>query len=844
MGEIGRLPYEGDTMMTEEGAVTGRNRMAHIVACILLGGFVALLPPPCQAQTTPIVVFDEDDAVGSGYYDASWGTRQGSSLLTLAGPGSDKLPILTGRASSGTQCGLLQWTSGAGALWGLYVSSPAWQVRDASGYDSLTLMVNGPALIDTAALPWIGLESSTNQKTALVNLATYLPNGVDADTTTWQHVSVPLTAFQPYGSFLLSQFKDFFFAQRAADNVQHTVWFDNARLLGEQSAVTTALVRGLVVRSGDRSVLLHWDPDSTLLPDGYHVYRATQAAGPFTRLTSTPALLTGWSDIGVSNGQAYWYCVTAIGGGAVEGPPSDTISAVPQLFASDSVFLDYVQRAAVDYFWYEANPVNGLIRDRSQGSSPASIAAVGFGLSAIHTGVERGWISRAAARDRVLATLRTFWEGPQGTATSGTIGYRGFFYHFLDMTTATRMVSWDTELSSIDTGLLLAGILDARQFFSGADATETRIRELADSIYARVEWDWMLNGGASLSHGWNPASGFLSYRWTGYNEAMILYILALGAPAHAIPGSAWNAWTSGYSWFSNQYGYSFLGFPPLFGHQYSHCWVDFRGIADAYMLGKGITYAENTRRATLAQQAYCIANPGGFTGYSALVWGLTACDGPTGTGYLGYSARGAPGTGTTDDGTIAPTAPAGSMPFTPEISLPTLRNFYDQYRASIWKPYGFTDAFNLKAAWWDTDVIGIDEGPIALMIENYRSGSLWGRMMAAPEIQQGLSAAGFTPVVSVSDAQAGLPREWALEQNFPNPFNPSSIVRYQVPESRPVRLTVYDMLGREVALLVNEVKAPGSYEVRFDATGLASGVYLCKLTAGNFSRTRKMMLIR
>jgi hypothetical protein len=807
----------------------------------------------CVAQTPPIVVFDEDDAAGSGYYDASWGTHQGSSLLTLAGSGNDKLPIISGRASSGTQCGLLQWTSGTGALWGLYVASPAWQVRDAAGYDSLTLMLNGPALIDTAALPWIALESSTSQKTSVVNLATYLPQGLDADTATWQRTSIPLTAFEPYGSFLLAQFKDFWFSQRAADNVQHTIWFDEARLIGEQSTVVTFFVRGLVGRSGDQSVLLHWDPDSVQMPDGYHVYRATQTAGPFTRLTTTAALLTGWSDVSVSNGQEYRYYVRAVGGGAVEGPPSDTIAVTPNVFADDSEFLEYVQRAAVDYFWYEANPVNGLIRDRSQRGSPASIAAVGFGLSAIHVGAERGWIPRAAARDRVLTTLRTFWEGPQGTAASGVIGYRGFFYHFLSMTTATRMVSWNPELSSIDTGLLLAGILDARQFFDEADLIETRIRALADSIYARIEWDWMCNDGASLTHGWQPASGFLPYRWTGYCEAMILYILAMGAPAHAIPGSAWTAWTSGYNWFSNQYGYSFLGFPPLFGHQYSHCWIDFRGIADAYMVARGSTYAENTRRATLAQQAYCIANPGGFTGYSALVWGLTACDGPTATGYLGYSARGAPGPGTTDDGTIAPTAAGGSIPFTPEISLPTLRNMYEQYKTTLWTPYGFADAFNLKANWWDRDVIGIDQGTIALMIDNYRTGGhLWARFKAAPELQRGLSAAGFTSVVPVPAEETNVPQHWALEQNFPNPFNPETRIRYQVPATggagRPasdvLTLAVYDLLGRQVAVLVNEPKAPGSYEVRYDAAGLASGMYLYTLRSGSFTQTRTMMVLK
>ena len=800
----------------------------------------------------PIVVFDEDDAAGSGYYDASWGTRQGSSLLTLAGSAGDKLPIVNGRASSGTQCGLLQWTSAPGALWGLYVSSPGWLARDASEYDSLTLMVNGPAAIDTAALPWIAMESTTNQKSSLVSVAAYLSAGLDADTGSWQRVSIPLTAFEPYGSFLLAQFKDFWFSQRPADNVQHTIWFDDVRLVGKQSTVVAVAVNGLIGYGGDRSVLLHWDPDSAQVPDGYHVYRATEISATFTRLTTTAAVLTGWSDVTVSNGQPYWYYVRAVGGGAVEGPPSDTIAITPQSFTAENDFLEYMQRAAVDYFWYEANPVNGLIRDRSQRGSPASIAATGFGLSAIAVGVDHGWITRAAARDRVLATLNTFWNGPQGTAVSGMIGYRGFFYHFLDMTTATRMVSWDTELSSIDTGLLLAGILDVKQFFTGPDATETRIRELADSIYVRIEWDWMCNGGASLTHGWKPPGGFLPYRWTGYCEAMILYILAMGAPAHAIPGSAWTAWTSGYNWLSNQYGYSFLGFPPLFGHQYSHCWIDFRNIADSYIVAKGITYAENTRRATLAQQAYCIANPGGFTGYGALLWGLTACDGPTGTGYLGYSARGAPGPGTTDDGTIAPTAAGGSLPFTPEISIPTLRNMYDQYRTTLWTPYGFADAFNLKANWWDPDVIGIDQGPIALMTENYRTGSLWSRSMTNANIRAGLIAAGFQGVEAVPVVDQNIPAQWSLDQNYPNPFNPSTFIRYQVPAESGnggtaagvLTLAVYDLLGREVSVLVNERQAPGTYEVRFDAPGLASGMYLCTLKSGGFSQTRAMMLLK
>jgi hypothetical protein len=220
-------------------------------------------------------------------------------------------------------------------------------------------------------------------------------------------------------------------------------------------------------------------------------------------------------------------------------------------------------------------------------------------------------------------------------------------------------------------------------------------------VFNRVEWAWMTNGGSSLTMGWYPeanvnhGSGFISARWIGYNEGMILNLLGLGAANSQIPAAVWNSWVSGYTQ-QTYAGYTFVGFPPLFGHQYSQCWVDFRDIADAYMRGMGITYAENTRRATLAQRQYCIANPGHFAGYGQNVWGLTACDGPP---PAGYTARGAP-PGQNDDGTIAPTAAAGSLPFASEVSLPALRYMYDQYRPGIWSGYGFRDAFNLQASWW------------------------------------------------------------------------------------------------------------------------------------------------
>ncbi|MGH7452947.1 MAG: glucoamylase family protein, partial [bacterium] len=467
---------------------------------------------------------------------------------------------------------------------------------------------------------------------------------------------------------------------------------------------------------------------------------------------------------------------------------------------------------------------------------------VGFGLSSICVAIDRGWITREAGRGRVLTTLKTFWEKPQGREVQGRIGYKGFFYHFLDMTTATR--TWDSELSSIDTALLLAGILDAKQYFSNSEPTENQVRALADSIYYRVDWNWMRNFQPNVTLGWFPETGFINAWWRGYNEAMIMNILGLGSPTHPLPTSIWNAWTIGYEW-QTHYGYSYVNFPPLFGHQYSHCWIDFRNIQDAYMRARGIDYFENSRRATLAARAYCIANPKGWKGYSGNVWGITACDGPT-----GYNARGAP-PAQNDDGTIAPTAAGGSMPFTPAESLAALRHIYDTYYNQIWMKYGFRDAFNLTVNWWDTDVIGIDEGPIVLMIENYRTGSIWKRFMQNPDIQRGLQAAGFASVTRVEENPPAAPRAFTLFQNYPNPFsangtfgNPTTTIRFSLPQREQVTLKVFDVNGREVATLVNEETNVGEHAVKLNANNLPSGIYFIRLTAGEFTQFRKAVVMR
>lgn len=368
-------------------------------------------------------------------------------------------------------------------------------------------------------------------------------------------------------------------------------------------------------------------------------------------------------------------------------------------------------------------------------------------------------MTRAEAVERVLTALRFLWNAEQSCARTAT-GFRGFFYHFLDFHTGRR--ARRSELSTIDSGLLFAGALVAAGYFDRANAQEHEIRQLADALYRRAEWEWALAPDGALRHGWRPGSGFLPYDWRGYNEALFLYILALGSPTHPIPPESYARWSSTYKW-KRIYGFDFLYAGPLFIHQTSHIWIDFHGIQDAFMRSKGIDYLENSRRAIRIQQEYAQRNPRSFTGYSKLSWGITASDGPgpaklkTEGGeraFHAYRARGVPYGA--DDGTLAPWAVAASLPFAPEIVLSTLRSIDEAYPETMGK-FGYTCSFNpsfpsphletrklAKHGWTSRGHYAIDQGPVVLMIENYRSELIWQSMRHSPYLVAGLTRAGFT----------------------------------------------------------------------------------------------------
>jgi hypothetical protein len=431
-------------------------------------------------------------------------------------------------------------------------------------------------------------------------------------------------------------------------------------------------------------------------------------------------------------------------------------------------FVNNLQRRTFRFFWDTADKKTGLIPDRYPSPSFASTAAVGFGLTAYVVGAERGYISRAQARARTLRTLRFIAGLPQGPEETGTAGHNGFYYHFLQMHNGERFGT--SELSTVDTALMLGGVLLSQTYFDRDTRAEREIRELAEQIYARVDWTWAQNRPPIISHGWRPETGFLRFDWRGYNEAMLVYILALGSPTRPVEPEAWHEWTATYDdYWGNFSGQELLSFGPMFGHQYSHVWIDFRGIQDQYMRDKGMDYFENSRRAAYAQREYAIQNPMRWHGYDSEIWGLTASDGPADTvqifrneerGFFTYAARATSATHLLDDGTIAPTAAVGSIAFAPEIVIPTIRAFRARFGEHLYQKYGFLDSVNPSftftdvplrhgkviegIGWVADDYLGIDQGPIVAMIENYRSGLIWSIMKRNPHIRRGLERAGFT----------------------------------------------------------------------------------------------------
>jgi hypothetical protein len=418
---------------------------------------------------------------------------------------------------------------------------------------------------------------------------------------------------------------------------------------------------------------------------------------------------------------------------------------------SDEALLDRLQCGAFGYFVQNMNPRNGLVADTSRDNSPVSIAVVGFALSSYPVAVERGWMERADAVQCSLAALRFFRDSDQSDSPTAT-GYKGFYYHFLDIHTGARV--WQSELSMIDTALLMAGVLTASMYFTADTPDEAELRELADFLYRRIDWRWAQDDGDTIKQGWKPESGFLHYGWEGYSEAIVLYVLALGSPTHPIVGDCYTAWTATYQW-ENLYDHDYLYAGPLFVHQFSHAWIDLRGVRDSFMREKDFDYFENSCNAVSIQRRYTQLNPHEFVGYDENCWGLSAGDGPTDEKsdvfneerrLFGYAARGVPYG--PDDGTLSPSAVLASLPFAPERVLEAMRNMLTRYPQMLTddrlsSSFNPTVGARVEQPWVSAGHYGLDQGIVLMMIENHRSQFIWQLTSACRYISDGLRSAGF-----------------------------------------------------------------------------------------------------
>jgi hypothetical protein len=413
-------------------------------------------------------------------------------------------------------------------------------------------------------------------------------------------------------------------------------------------------------------------------------------------------------------------------GFAARGEPSSCSAGLPpatHLSDEDDHFLEDLEKANFLYFWEQTSPQTGLVKDRCKVNEPdhtmvASIAATGFGLSALCIGHKRGYVGFDEARDRALLTLRFLWKKLPT--------HRGFFFHFANVDTGERM--WESEVSSVDTAILLCGVLTCRKYFEA----HSEISRLGYDIFNRVDWTWLSEDTSLLPNGWAPELGFLPYRWQSYSELMMIYLLGMGSSTYPLRPEAWTAWKR--TTFEYD-GLRYIGsFAPLFVHQYSQAWFDFRGKRDRYA-----DYFQNSVLATEVHRRFCLELAKQFPDYSEDLWGITASD-----SQKGYVVWGGPPTTGPIDGTVVPSAAAGSLPFAPQPAMRVLRTMKDRY-PKTWNRYGFVNAFNPLKNWYDPDVIGIDTGITMLMAENARTGFVWDTFMKNPEAQHGMQKAGFKP---------------------------------------------------------------------------------------------------
>lgn len=773
------------------------------------------------------------DSPDNTFYDPSWGFVNVPSYLELKGTSNNKFPVDANIKFSGKNSLMLHWNSKVGGDWGIATSN-YWFPYDVNKVDSIVFMIYSEQSFPKLYFPVMFIEDIYNNKTAKKIISNYIS---DLQPNTWTRFSIPLDIFKGSPSVDYTQIKTIFWGQNIADATEHKIWIDDVKMITAHptDTIPPSTPSNVSILGYEKHIEIFWTPNTESDVIGYKIYR--KVGSDFQLLTKTSMTDNFYLDFFDSNNVTYSYKVSAIDfSGNESGLSNEVSSSTHQMTVEE--FLTMVQRSTFRYFWDYAHPISGLARERL-GQDPIAIGGSGFGVMSIIVAVERGFVTRSEAANRILKILNFLYTKAET--------FHGAFPHWLNGETGKVIPfsQYDNGGDLVETAYMVQGLLTARQYFNQSNPLETQIRDLITKIWNRVEWAWYRKDTTSnfLYWHWSPTFGWkMNMPIQGYNETMIAYLLAIASPTFNIPAKLYkDGWASSSSyvnggWF---YGYKLwvgwnFGGPLFFAH-YSFLGFDPRNKKDNYA-----NYFLNNRNHTLINRAYCIDNPKNFIGYNENTWGLTASDDPW--GYLAHE----PGFGNNrDNGTISPTAAISSIPYTPKESIEALKNFYRNYGSKLYGFYGFKDAFNPTQNWFANSYLAIDQGPIIVMIENYRSGLLWKNFMANPEIQPMLNAIGFVPdsTTDVKDEIQAV-SDFKLIGNYPNPFNSTTQISYSIPKSELVSLKVYDVLGKEVAQLVNQFQNSGNYQVTFNANQLPSGVYFYKLKAGDFVSVKKMLLVR
>lgn len=771
-------------------------------------------------------------------YDPSWGYVNAPSVLERVG---EKFPVETETVFYGSNSLRLHWTSNSGGDWGMAVAAVGWTAHDVTQRDTLAFWVYTDTVITNDKLPVVYLEDTGNHKTGHVSLSAY---SEDLPDSVWTRVKVPLRVFDPIAQQAnLTAIKTIFYGQDVADGVEHRIYLDEIRMyIGNQNdTIPPAVPTGLTAVPYDSHIELEWTPNVEEDLQGYDVYRSTNGVS-FSRVGYATNNIPLYNDFLAGSGMNATYKVVAVDENYNTSGFSDQVSATTYAMTDDEL-LTMVQKATFRYFWDYAHPVSGLARERTPGGdNTVTTGGSGFGVMALLVGIERGFISRTAGADRLLGMLEFLAQADR---------FHGVWPHWMDGETGAVIPfsQYDDGGDLVETAFLIQGLLAARQYFNHDNTTEIQIDSLITELWESVEWDWYRRTSSSnyLYWHWSPNYGWtMNFALIGPNETMITYLLAIASPTHSIPA---NLYEDGWASSSNyENGGTFYGIPlavgwdyggPLFFAHYSFLGFDPRFKRDSHT-----NYFINNRNHTLINRAWCIDNPGGYEGYSDVSWGLTASDDPF--GYLAHEP-----TSDRDNGTITPTAALSSMPYTPTESLAAMIHFYRDLGSDLWGPYGFYDAFNPSQGWTAGSYIAIDQGPIIVMIENYRSGLLWNSFMTNPEIQPMLDAIGFvvdSTTVGI-DLPATIPNDFVLLGNYPNPFNPSTTLSFSLPTTSVVEISIYDVRGKLVKQLSQTEFAAGRHSVLWNGQdteqmGVGSGIYLYRIRTDFGTVTGKMTLLK